>query len=109
MRRPTANGKARWSSVETQQVGVDKAAAEARKAELIDILKSLPDREWLATGPSYIEIGGRIGSQDAALQLYALGEVLELWKGITPTTLRVTGPEALWLARNGWVMMTGFR
>jgi hypothetical protein len=35
--------------------------------------------------------------------------VLELWKVITPTRLRLSGPEALQLARNGFVMMTGFR
>ena len=90
-------------------VGADKAAAEARKGELIDILKSLPDRERLAAGPSYIETGVWIDSQDAALRLYALGEVLGLWKVITPATLGVSGPEALQLARNGFVMITGFR
>ena len=62
-----------------------------------------------AGGPSCIQVGAQIDSQDAALRLYALGEVLGLWEVVTPGRRLVTGPEALQMARNGFVMMTGFR
>lgn len=89
-------------------IGVDKAKAEARKAELIAILKTYPNAERLAAGPSYIEVGGVIGDQGAAFQLFALGKVLGLWSVITPKTLGFEGAEARQMAGMGYVMMSGF-
>lgn len=60
-------------------IGVDKDKAEHRKAELIAVLNDYPEPDQLASGPSYIEVGAAIGSQDAAFQLFALGKVLRLW------------------------------
>ena len=90
-------------------VGVDKSKAEERKNELIAILKTYPQPERLAGGPSYIEVGGEIGDQGAAFQLFALGKVLGLWDIITPEKLGFTGPEADQMAGRGFVMMSGFR
>lgn len=89
-------------------IGVDKAKAEARKVELIALLKTYPNPERLAEGPSYIEVGAVIGDQGAAFQLFALGKVLGLWSVITPKTLGFKGEEARVMAGNGWVMMSGF-
>lgn len=89
-------------------VGVDKAKAEERKAELVSILKDWPN-DRLKGGPSYIEVGGELGSQDSALGLYALGEVLGLWQVVTPAKMGITGPEGDDLAGRGMVMITGFR
>lgn len=61
---------------------------------------------WMG-GPSYIEIGGWIGSQDLALRLLALGEYHGLWQVVTPKTLFITGPEADQLAGLGMVMASG--
>ena len=48
-------------------VGVDRAKAEQYKDELVAILKTYPQPERLAGGPSYIasyiEVGGEIGDQ----------------------------------------------
>lgn len=60
--------------------------------------------ERMAGGPSYIEIGAWIGSQDLALRLLALGELCELWQVLTPAKLGITGPEADQLAGGGFVM-----
>ncbi len=90
-------------------IGVDKAKAEARKDELISILKTYPQPERLAGGPSYIEVGGEIGDQGAAFQLFALGKVLGLWGVITPKSLGFEGEEARRMAGMGYVMMTGFK
>ena len=60
--------------------------------------------ERMAASPSYIEIGGWIGSQDLALRLLALGELCELWQVITPAKLGIEGPEADQLAGGGFVM-----
>jgi hypothetical protein len=60
--------------------------------------------ERMAGGPSYIELGAWIGSQDLALRLLALGELCELWQVITPAKLGIEGPEADQLAGGGFVM-----
>lgn len=57
-------------------IGVDKAAAEKHRTELISILKTYPDPDRLAGGPSYIEVGAEIGDQGAAFQLFALGKMM---------------------------------
>jgi len=90
-------------------IGVDRARAEPLKAELQTILDDYPAPERLAGGPSYIELGAAIGDQGAAFQLFALGQVLGLWKVITPTMFGITGAEAKTLAGQGFVMISGYR
>ena len=89
-------------------VGVRKDPAEAHKAELIELLKAYPQPERLAAGPSYIEVGGVLGDQGAAFQLFALGQVLGLWKIISPTTVGIRGEDAHRMAGNGFVLMSGY-
>ena len=90
-------------------VGVDKAKAEKCRDELIGILTTYPVPDRLAGGPSYIEVGGEIGDQGAAFQLFALGEVLGLWKVITPERLGISGSQAQQMAGMGFVMISGFK
>ncbi|MEK7452769.1 MAG: hypothetical protein AAB614_00890 [Patescibacteria group bacterium] len=90
-------------------VGVDKAKAEHYKDELIAILKTYPQPERLAGGPSYIEVGSEIGDQGVAFQLFALGKVLGLWDIITPEKFGLTGSEANEMASMGFVMISGFK
>ena len=90
-------------------VGVDKAKADSYKDEFISILRTYPEPERLAGGPSYIEVGGIIGDQGASFQFFALGQVLGLWKVITPKLLGITGEEADRMAGMGFVMMSGYR
>lgn len=90
-------------------IGVDKTKAEERRAELISILDTYPNPERLAGGPSYIEVGGEIGDQGAAFQLFALGKVLGLWDVITPKSLGVEGDAARKMAGSGFIMITGYR
>jgi hypothetical protein len=94
--------------VEFVVIGVDKAKAEEYRAEFISILKQWPNPERLAAGPSYIEVGGEIGDQGAAFQMFALGKVLKLWDVITPKMLGATGEQARQMAGMGYVMMSGF-
>lgn len=89
-------------------IGVDKEKAERRRDELVAILKDYPEPERLAGGPSYIEVGGVIGDQGAAFQLFALGEVLGLWKVITGKTLGMDDATAREMAGRGMVMISGF-
>jgi hypothetical protein len=95
--------------VHFMKIGVRKERAEARKEELRSILAEYPQPERLAGGPSYIETGAVFGSQEVALRLYALGEVLDFWKVITPAKLGIHGTQADQLAGGGMVMITGFR
>ena len=96
-------------------VGVDKAKAEAHKEELVGILKDWPSEAWgnhipkLEEGPSYIHVGGAIGDQGAAFQLFALGMVLGFWDIITPAKLGITGDRADQIAGRGLVMISGFK
>lgn len=89
-------------------VGVSMDKAEARRAELLDLLRAYPTPDRLAAGPSYIEVGGAIGDQGAALQLFALGSALKLWGVVTPESLGFSGDMARQMAGNGLVMITGF-
>jgi hypothetical protein len=90
-------------------IGVDKAVAEAHRAELVTILNAYPEPDRLAGGPSYIEVGGVIGDQGAAFQLFAVGQVLGLWQVITPRTLGFTGDTEREMAGRGLVMITGYK
>lgn len=89
-------------------IGVDKEKAEKYREEIITILKNYPQPERLAGGPSYIEVGGVIGDQGATFQLFALGEVLGLWKVITPKTLGMDDVEARQLAGVGMILISGY-
>lgn len=89
------------------KIGVDKAKAEQHRAELLSILEGYEPREELAGGPSYIAVGGRIGDQGAAFQLFALGKALGIWDIITPRSLGITGAEADSMAGSGFIMCTG--
>lgn len=68
------------------------------------------DMVLLQSGPSYIRLGEELDSQEQALMLMALGEVMKFWKVITPSTLGLHGDEADRAAGVGYVMITqGFK
>jgi hypothetical protein len=90
------------------KVAVHPAKAEAHKAEFISLIEPL--RAELEPGPSYIAIGALIGDQGTAFQLMALGEVLGLWKVITPRTLGMKDEAIIQQAAgNGYIMISGYR
>lgn len=89
-------------------IGVDNAKAEARRDDFVEILNEWPNDE-LDGGPSYMTVGGTIGDQGAAFQMFALGQVLGLWQVITPETVGMTGEKADQLAGSGFIMMSGYR
>lgn len=68
-----------------------------------------PSPERLEGGPSYIEIGAELDSQELALLLIGVGAVLGLWQAVTPASFGITGPEAAELAGKGMVMCTGLK
>lgn len=87
-------------------VAVDLDAAKPLKDELVGILNDWPEGR-IKGGPSFIEIGGVLGSQDLALRLIALGQSLELWTAITPEKLGMEGAVADRAAGAGYVMCSG--
>ena len=90
-------------------VGVDKAKAQERKAELIELLKSYPEPVVISNGLfSYITVGAVISDRGTVLRLFALGKVLGLWDVVTPTTLGLSGERAQDAAGRGFIMCTGF-
>lgn len=52
---------------------------------------------------NFLEIGGWIGDQGNALVLMGMGELLGLWKLITPTSMGVSPEMSQMLAQNGLV------
>jgi hypothetical protein len=96
-------------------VGVVRAAAEARRAELIELLAAYPwDGPYadglpaLAMGPSYLHLGGALEDQGHALRLMALGEVLGFWQVLTPERLGFGPEEAEAMAGRGMIMISGY-
>jgi hypothetical protein len=90
------------------KVGVDPVRAAAVKDEFVGLIEPL--RPMLESGPSYIAIGGELGDQGAAFQFMALGEVLGLWKVVTPRTLGMADDAAAKNAAGiGYVMISGYR
>jgi hypothetical protein len=90
-------------------VGVERMKAELHREEFRDLVKAMPDYSTLADGPSYIAVGGMLGSQSLAFRFFALGQALGFWDVITPKRMGLTGPAADQMAGNGFVMMTGPR
>lgn len=90
-------------------VAVNKAKAEERRGELVALLDAYPEPDQLAGGPSYMSVGGVIGDQGAAFELFALGKSLGLWDIITPEALGATGDMARQMAGAGYIMCTGYR
>ena len=96
-------------------IAVDKPTAKKYKDEVLQILNDWPSEAWgqptpkLENGPSYIHVGGVLGDQGAAFQLFALGQVLGFWKVIPPATMGIIGSDADELAGNGFVMIDGFK
>lgn len=61
--------------------------------------------EELGGGPSYITLGGWLGSQQLALMFIGLVELLEIAPAITPGSLGIKGEEADAFAGQGFVML----
>lgn len=97
--------------VHFEVIGVDtkRALADDVPVRLTAMFENFPEQELLRGGPSYITLGGILGSQDIAMRLFALGEALEFWKVITPEVLGMDGEEADKLAGSGMVMCSGWR
>lgn len=81
---------------------------DPKKDDLLRLLEAhYPSMERLRGGPSYIEIGGEIGDQGLALQLIGLGEIVGLWKAITPALMGLSGKDADEMAGSGFIMAGG--
>lgn len=89
-------------------VGVKQNLADEKREEIVEALKEYPEPERLAGGPSYIESGAHLGSQEMALRLYALGDVIGLWRLILPRTLGITGEQERAFAGNGMILFEGY-
>lgn len=83
---------------------------EPSRRALDSLLKAeYPSPDRLKQGPSYIEIGAEVGSQDIALRLIGLGDLLGLWRAVTPERLGMDGQTAAQMAGNGFVMAGGWK
>ena len=90
-------------------VGVDKEKADLYRREFIRVIKTYPDLNRFREGLSYIEIGGIVDSQEAALQLMALGKVLGLWNIMTPEKMGAPTDMRDELAGRGFILITGVK
>jgi len=96
-------------------VGFTEAAAD--KQAFVDALKQALtghgefcdiDGARLKGGPSYIEVGGWLGSQDQALLFYGLLQHHGFGTVIIPESMGIIGDAADDLAGRGMVMFAGF-
>lgn len=88
-----------------------QAKNDPKKEDFLRLLEAgYPDMGRLRGGPSFIEIGAAIGDQGDALKLIGLGELVGMWKVITPKVLGVMAEaDANMLAGRGFVMAGGFK
>ena len=98
------------------QVGFTERVAGVTATEFYRLIEESADGEFgtvtmdrLRQGPSYIELGAWLGSQELALCFLALGEHLGCWTVVTPATLGITGEDADRMAGAGFVMNGGVR
>lgn len=97
-------------------IGFTEEAAD--KQALVDALKQALtgvgefgvtiDADRMRGGPSYIETGGWLGSQDQALRLYGLMQHHGLGTVVIPESMGVIGEAADALAGRGMVFIAGF-
>ena len=72
--------------------------------DLHDLLeRHYPDMGRLRRGPSYMEMGAALGDQGLALLLIGLGELVGLWRAVTPERLGFEGADATSMAGSGLV------
>ena len=97
------------------KVAVVVAKAREHGEEIVQLLDQWPTEAWdspvtpLSEGPSYIHVGAVMSSQQMACALFGVGEVLGLWKVVTPQTLGFSDPEVTEMAGRGFVMIDGYR
>lgn len=87
-------------------VAVHREKAEELREEFTDAISQVSVWASLVEGPSYITLGGLLGSQDAALAFIALGAHFGWWEIITPASFGATGAQADAMAGGGLVLMT---
>jgi hypothetical protein len=98
----------RMVDVHFMKIGVDPIGAELHRDDLQAIL--YPHRHDLVLGPSYLAIAGMLEiEQDFAFAVMAMGEVLGIWRVITPATFGLTGEHADGAAGSGYIMISGYR
>lgn len=94
-------------------IGVDKEKAQAHKEDIIDYLENhYPGgKERLLAGPSYIELGAELGSQDLALHMMAVCDTLGIAKMLTPKGVipTLTGEQATALAGSGFILFADYK
>lgn len=112
---PEAPSRGALVDVHFLMIGFTEAAA-IDKDEFVSMIKDAEHGEFmdmslddLAQGPSYINTGAWLGSQDLALRFIALGSHYGLWDVVTPALLHITGAQADQMAGAGFVMNAGLR
>jgi hypothetical protein len=99
------------------KIGFTDAAGEKTAEQFLDMIVNAEHGDFgdmtlerLKAGPSYIEHGGWLGSQDQALRFLALGQHYGLWKVMHPYMLGVEDETmAQEMMGNGFVMNSGLK
>lgn len=87
-------------------VAVRKAQALALRDEIrLCVETAVPEA---LEGVSYITMGGALGDQGTAFQLFALGEVCGFWTVLTPARLHIPAHLQNEAAGNGYVLTTPY-
>lgn len=91
--------------------GVDTSEADGVRDEFLEILASYPKHEKLEKGQSYTEFSRDFPLDcEMCLRAFALGEVLGVWRVVTPSrTGCIDRSAAHARAMNGFINVEGYR
>ncbi|MCX6710125.1 MAG: hypothetical protein NTV63_04220 [Candidatus Woesearchaeota archaeon] len=91
-------------------VVVNKTEAEKYRSDLTRILDDYSQSGVFADGPSYMTLAPELGMEhEETLRLMALGKTLGLWKIMSGKTMGMDDEQALSLAGNGFLMISGYK
>lgn len=89
-------------------VAVSKFRAEEIRREFLDALDTGDSPDVLSTGPSYKHLVPLLGDAMSVLQLFAVGQCLQLWQVLTPEDFNIEPEARDAAALLGMVNITGY-
>ena len=88
---------------------VEKTVLEAFRETFTTWVKTYPDRAGLEANLGYLEAAPFFGDFGRSLAAFGIGQLLGLWRVITPRDQGVEEPRAGQMARGGHILLTDVR
>lgn len=88
---------------------VETAALEAFRPAMLALLAEYPDPDHLERGPTYHDVQVHLKDTGRAVAFFGLGQMLGLWRVVTPITAGHAEPRAAQMAAGGYILISGYR